>query len=414
MIKILLIIYFIINISFSLAVNLDRFSVSRQGVILDDISRNGVEMAKQYSFTSGNVFGGWAWIKGFHDRNDDDGNMFTTTFTSGFIIEDLWGENLIKIEREWQDWGGVDRKLLSDIPNGGTAWVNIGCNDQWCGPMVSDENFEPVVKVGMASWTNQLIFRINGHEVSQDKLADNAWHKSSPKTYKYDYKPDFSMSCKNVKKLERKETHSILAVKGNIKSNTEVLIKESATLTSESSTSSEWFLEAAVNGGNKIGLEIPIEGAKLGVEQTLGWSVKGSTKYTTTDKSSTALNYERTEKKIIEHTCELNDNLYLVTRHDCISFNLKDCKASGVVERYESYKFEDVPMRSCHTNQFTACAKDELDLKERVKLAMGGSGSNTHNLNKGSSHSQPTHVFAKATIKGLPNSSNPKSVLTIA
>jgi len=377
------------------------------------------QLAKQYSFTQGNVFGGWAWIKGFHDRNDDDGNMFTTTFTSGFIIEDLWGENILKIEREWQDWGGVDHKLLDSIPNGGTAWVDIGCHEKWCGPMVSDTNFEPVVKVGMASWTDKLIIRINGHEVNLNNLADNAWHKTSPKTYTYNYKPDFSMSCKNIKKLERKETHLILAVAGNVKSNMEVTIKESSTLTSESSTSAEWFLEAAVNSGNKIGLEIPVEGAKLGVEQTLGWSVKGSTKYTTTDKSSTSLNYERQEKKSLEHACNNDDNLYQVTQHDCIEFDLKNCKASGVVERYEGYKFDDTLMRTCHTNQFTACAKNENDLKEKLKLAMGGNRNimnnalaknslGSHRVMSSNGNSGHTHLFAVATMKG--SSSNKNSI----
>jgi len=359
-----------------------------------------LKAVKQYSFTDGNVFGGWAWIKGFHDRNDDDGFFLTTTFTSGFIIEDLWGENLLKIEREWTEWGSVDSHLLNGIPNGGTGWVNIGCNNQWCGPMVSDKNFEPVVKVGSASWTNKLVIKINGHEVDINKLADNAWHKTSPKTHTYNYKPEFNLNCKGVKKLERKDTHKILALKGNIKSITEVTIEESATLSSESATSSEWFLEAAVNGGNKIGLEIPVEGAKLGVEQTLGWSVKGSTKYTTTDKSSTTLNYKLTTKKSVEQSCELNDNLYLVTRHECVEFNINECKAVGIVERYETYKFDSVIMRSCHTNQFTACAKDDNDLNERLKIAKldtnRGSTVLAHNNmnNNLSNRSGKKHTFA--------------------
>lgn len=321
----------------------------------------------------GNVFGGWAWAKGFHDRND---GTIITTFTSGFIVEDLWGNNLLKVQDTWDDWWGIDEPYFAAIPNGGTKWVDIICNGEHteCGPCINTEcnRYRPEVKFGKIYWNNGIKVNVNDAEMNLNMIGVDA------SVTTYTYVPDLNVICKDIDIKTKRDTWRILAGRGQIDSVNEVEVKQSSSLKIVDSSSSEWFLEAAMNGGQKMSLEIPVEVAKIGVEQNFGWSVKSSTKYTTQNINERSLNYEKREKKTITQKCNSNDILYLVTRNQCISFNLKNCIANGVELRYENYHFEDSVMETCGLNEFPFCATDEAKLQSDLQVASASPGLRTH------------------------------------
>jgi hypothetical protein len=339
-------------------------------MIILALSMTRVESAKvklmktKHQWFDGYVFGGWAKTQAYVWKTE---NTFDWTITVGIFIEDIWGKDIVECADTYWDWGSIDNPYYKSFPKDATTLVPIGCNDDWCGACWNKEcdSFYPNIKNTKFIWNNEDIQFVKGTSTYTKK---NICHDDSTlKNTNYVLK--LNVKCSNTIMEEPVDTEEIIAGKGKIDTVSTIKTVEKSSLTKVSGTTSEWFLEGAMNGGNKMGLELTDGTNKVGLEKNFGWSMKSGTKKTSSEEVKVEETKEITDEKVIKHGCDANDILYKVTRVQCATFDLKDCKPLKTHHRYPKAKFTSAKFRTCKQTQFPFCAEDKKQLSKELQIA---------------------------------------------
>lgn len=311
--------------------------------------------------------GGWIIVYPYHKRAC---GYLSDTYVSGFVIEDLWGNDLLRVERAWES---IVSSHVSGLECGGTLHTKMMCSKDKCGPSKDDKTFIPLIK--NLPWrveVDKIRFKINDASVSADLILHSCSTCYSTSSYESSYTPTLHLSCDKTPTMAVEYPEPLLKSIGGKK----ILASEETetirhSIINEKMTSFDWLLKAGMNGGSNIKFGIEEGPLKAEGGNTLNWMIEtqahGKVDHKTTET------FEKTISKKRSESIECTDNLYIVYKKACASVDLSKCKFEDVEEAYKDRKPTGGTFKTCMQQEIMTCSKAKTKqemLEEAKKLAL--------------------------------------------